>query len=361
MDPQALRVPVMRPRLPEAATVLPYLERVERSGRFSNFGPLEQELRARVGRFLHVPQEQVATASNATLALMGAMRATGASEWAVPAFTFAATPTAVDAIGHRGHFCDIRDDWWLQVDDATPAGWGLVPVVPFGGEVDLGSWPTTGDVVIDAAASLGTRPDLSGIPHNWSVVFSLHATKVLGAGEGGIVVFGDAERAEWFRRWSNFGFDSGRSSLHEGINAKLSEMQAAYALAAFDAWDQERSDWNAIRDAVRAVESRFMDVLFRGSPVAATINPYWIVECRDAATARSVGRGLAARGIETRKWWGDGCHVMDAFRAWDRTGLERTEEVAARYLGLPFYRGLGQEELSAIGAALEAIAEELSG
>lgn len=341
--------------------MLPYLERIDRSGRFSNFGPLEQELRARVGRFLGVAQEQVATASNATLALMGAMRAGRARAWAVPAFTFAATPAAVDAIGHRGRFSDIRGDWWMEVDDAIPFGWGLVPVVPFGGEVDLGSWPSTADVVIDAAASLGTRPDLSRLPRTWSVAFSLHATKVLGSGEGGIVVFGDPERADWFRRWSNFGFDNGRSSLHEGLNAKLSEMQAAYALAAFDAWDQERSEWSAIRDAARAVESRFTDVLFRGSPGAATVNPYWIVECRDAATATSVGAGLAARGIETRKWWGDGCHVMDAFRAWERAELGQTEQVAARYLGLPFYRGLGEADLGSIGAALEAIALEQAG
>ena len=59
---------------------------------------------------------------------------------------------------------------------------------------------------------------LSGVP----TVVSLHATKVVSAGEGAFVLNSDEEAVNRLRRRTNFGFDSDRVAQYDGVNAKRS-------------------------------------------------------------------------------------------------------------------------------------------
>ena len=347
-----MTVPVMRPRLPDPVRVAPRLRSVQESGLFSNFGPQVTELESCYAAWLGVSAEQVVSASNATLALAGAVAVTGRPDWSVPSFTFTASVAAALLAGTRVTFRDIDpDSWWLD-----PGGIGdheaAIAVAPFGAAVDLDRYAGREDVVIDAAASLGTRPDLRDLPASWSVVFSLHATKVLGAGEGGIAVFGDAERAQRFRMWTNFGFFGTRESRLAGVNAKMSEIQAAYAITALDGWDQERAEWTAARDLVVATGDGLGMSTFAAS--RGGITPYWIVALPDATVTDRIEWVLAEHGIGTRRWWSLGCHTMPGYRAVPRADLRTTEDVASRYLGLPLYRGLGMRDAERVGAALQA-------
>jgi dTDP-4-amino-4,6-dideoxygalactose transaminase len=89
-------------------------------------------------------------------------------------------------------------------------------------------------VLVDAA---GAYP---GQPNSWKFnqtakyeVFSLHATKVFGIGEGGLVVgaFNDIEEV---RNRSNFGLSGNpQDGFTDGINAKADEFTAARAIARF--------------------------------------------------------------------------------------------------------------------------------
>ncbi len=89
-------------------------------------------------------------------------------------------------------------------------------------------------MVIDAAPAAGAREAEShfGKGASPAIVFSLHATKAFGIGEGGFVYSGDRTITEAVRTASNFGFDSDRVSANVGLNAKLSEYAAAVGLAA---------------------------------------------------------------------------------------------------------------------------------
>lgn len=344
-------VPVMRPRLPDPGLVAPRLRSAQECGVFSNFGPQVTELESRFAAWLGVSAERVVSASNATLALAGAVAVTGRPDWAVPSFTFAASVAAPLLAGTQVTFRDVdADSWWLDsggIGDHEAA----IAVAPFGSAVDLDRYAGREDVVIDAAASLGTRPDLRDLPASWSVVFSLHATKVLGAGEGGIAVFGDAERAQRFRMWTNFGFFGTRESRLAGVNAKMSEIQAAYANTALDGWDEERTEWTAARDLVVRVGD---EVGLRTFPASRDcVTPYWITVYPDAATTDLVERDLAEHGIGTRRWWSRGCLRMPAYADAPHGPLPVTEDVADRYLGLPMYRGFGEREAELILRALE--------
>ena len=343
-------VPVMRPRLPRLEAVTPRLAAVEVSGWFSNLGPQEQELRDRFGALLGVPAARIVTVANATLGIAGAVAVLGGGRWLVPSFTFPATVAAVIAAGARPILGDVRpEDWTLDASGRDADG--FLPVAPFGAAPDVARWADAGRVVHDAAASIGAVDDLSGLPAGQAVVFSLHATKVLGSGEGGIVVLGDDGTADRLRAWTNFGFAGSREARSAGLNAKLSEAQACYVHAALDGWPQERDEWLEARRRVVAMCDEVGVELLAAS--RSGVNPYVIARVADPATAERIERALADRVVETRRWW-SACHRMRAYRDLTDRDLPVTDRASATSLGLPFFRGLSDEDVAVIGAALRA-------
>lgn len=345
-----MSVPIMRALLPPPASVVPRLEDIGRSGTYSNFGPQVTELEARYADLLNVPPDRVVTVANATLALAGAVAIATPSTWSIPSFTFTASVAAALLAADHVVLHDIDPaEWWVDATGASSSD-GVMAVAPFGSPVDLERWKGRGEAVIDAAASLGSLPDLSDLPEAWAVVFSLHATKVLGAGEGAVAVLGSAERAQLLRMWTNFGFSGARESQLAGLNAKMSELQAAYAHAVLDGWEQERAEWIAARDRVLRVGDEVGLTTFHASREQVT--PYWIAVLPDAATTDVVERVLEDHGVGTRRWWSRGCHRMPAYAGVPHGPLPVTEDVADRYLGLPLYRGLSEEDAECVYAAL---------
>ena len=107
------------------------------------------------------------------------------------------------------------------------------------------AWRATCDaagvpLVVDSAAAFGARDEhrllvgSDGATH----VFSFHVTKPFAVGEGGLLVTGDADVARRAESLVNFGIDGPeRTSAVAGINAKMSELHAAGALAMLDRFE----------------------------------------------------------------------------------------------------------------------------
>ena len=238
--PPQLRV--CRPQLPDADQLRPYLDEIDRSGQYTNFGPLLRRFERRLAERFHVADEGVACVSNGTTGLALALRASAIPEarlCVMPAWTFVATAHAARMAGLEPYFVDVDPDSWSLTPAAAlaaavrapgPVG-AVLPVSPLGAPVDVEAWDAfhaeTGlPVVIDAAGGFdGARPGAA------PMMISLHATKVFGVGEGGIVVSTDGALVAEIRRRANFGFGSGRVATTEGTNAKMSEYPAALGLA----------------------------------------------------------------------------------------------------------------------------------
>ena len=354
------RVRVMWPRLPEADAVAGYLRSMDAARTYSNFGPLVTELEARYAKRFNVPASRVVTCSSATLGLQGALEMLPAGMTVhCPSWTFPATPIAIANAGHRIAFHDVSEgDWQIDVEAAPTERDALVPVLPFGAQFELARWRQWKYVVLDAAASGGaTDLDLSGLPATWAVVVSLHATKVLGAGEGGVVILGTDAAAERFRSFTNLGFVVTRSSDVPGTNAKLSEPGAAYGLAALDQWEQEEREWRAARELVQAAEAR----LGLGSPCSSYpgVNPYWILRFPTPEIRHAVEVALAAQSIESRRWWEKRCDQMSAFDTADVVsptgGFPVSDAVVSTVLGLPFHRDLTLAEVDRVVSVIESV------
>jgi dTDP-4-amino-4,6-dideoxygalactose transaminase len=304
--------------------------------------------------FLGVEANQVVSVANCTLGLQGAASISSAESWLVPDFTFAATGLAVLQSGKRLLLGDVDEtNWSLKTEHLHELkdDVGVMPVLPFGAAINLNNWQGRKHVIIDAAASLGAQPNLSSLPETWSVAFSLHATKVLPAGEGGLVVFGNAESAERFRMWTNFGFSDRRTSMYAGTNAKMSEIHAAYALASLEDWDAEREEWLCARDlATRACIESELPPRFAPSPGP---NPYWIIDCGSAEFRQVLEKHLTVAGIGCRRWWPSALHEMPAFENREVVGSGSTSaHLSQRLLGLPMFRGLRTADVKRIVAVV---------
>jgi dTDP-4-amino-4,6-dideoxygalactose transaminase len=245
------RIPLIRPNPPKLSALTDDLQQIEDSGIFSNYGPVNSRLEARMLANMFAGTGGCVTVANATLGLMLAIkRAVGwqpRGRYALmPSFTFAATAHAALWCGLTPLLCDIDRETWLP--DATAENvllerYGdeiavIVPNATFGNCLDLRRYDRLSaaygiPVVIDAAASLGSLDADGigfGIGNRHPLVFSMHATKTFATAEAGLIYCADTEAIAAFRAMGNFGFGQRRSATMPGLNTKLGEVSALLGL-----------------------------------------------------------------------------------------------------------------------------------
>jgi len=354
-------VPAARPRLPTADTILPYLRSMDQSRSYSNFGPLLTAFEARLAERFE-PGTRVVTCVNATQALtltLQAMHLPKGSLVVLPAYTFVATAHAAIAAGLAPWFVDVdAGDWMLRPDTvraalATAPGpvSAVIPVAAFGAMPDLDGWKALRDdtglaVILDAAAAFDQARE-ADIP----TVVSLHATKVLGIGEGGFLATRDADLASRMRQLSTFGFRGSRAAQIVATNAKLSEYSGAVGLAALDGWDADRLQYLRAARLMRAAMTFLPQVRFQSGWGVDWVTSVCSVALPDGSVD-AVEQGLATYGIETRRWWDQGCHTNAAFADCLRGDLGNTDRLGRSVLGLPFAVDMDERHISRVSAAL---------
>ena len=360
--PAVERIAVARPYMPATSALIPYLESVERSGWYSNFGPLNQALEFRLAQRFG-DDAHVLTVNNATAGLTAVLRALdlpAGSLCAVPAWTFVATAHAVVQAGLVPYFVDVdQATMMLDIDavkadiaEAPAAVSAVIPVCAFGQHIDVAAWAAfqadTGcKVVVDAAAAYDSI-HACDVP----VVVSLHATKALGAGEGGFIVVNDEALRTRIRSITSFGFQGSRESLYLGGNSKMSEYTAAVALAAMDGWAQTRWRYQTVAQKMRILLMDTPQIRFQSGWGLDWVTSVCVA---DVGQDRAAGltEALTAMGIETRAWWGQGCHTSRAFANFPKTTLPITDALAQSTLGLPYFAHMEDEAVARVAASLK--------
>lgn len=361
-------VELLRPKLPEAKDILPYLERIDAARWYSNFGPLEQELRGRLAQHFKIVTEQVVTAANATAGLTSVLRALNLpkdSYCLVPSWTFVATPASAIAAELTPYFIDVQPETWALDPEAVkrqiPSIKGVISAVlvvaPFGKTVDIQAWDKfTADtgipVVVDAASCIDSFRNVKF--GRTAVVFSMHATKIIGVGEGAVIVATDTGLLRHVHEQTNFGYYTRRISI-PGANAKMSEYSAAVGLAAMDTWPKRRAEW------VKTTEICKREL----TPVAERhrLTQWWVEDAVSTTcnirlpslTADTVISQLQVRGIKARQWWDKGCHAQPAYAKYPRGDLSVTEQLGASVVSLPFYVDIPETSLVRVAATLDDV------
>lgn len=372
-------IPLLVPDMPSPQELLPWLERMHAARHYSNFGPLVRELESVFAQQSGMQQELLTTVANATQGLELALQALdlpAGSHVLIPALTFVATATAVVRAGHMPVLADVDAKTWMLTPEIAHAACermridAVLPVATFGMPHDMRAWQQferdTGlPVVIDAAAAYGSQwlQDAKG-----TLVFSLHATKSLPAGEGGLVISTRPDLAAKVRQLSNFGInlDPGAgvpvgalASL--GSNAKMSEYHAAIGLASLQKWEphamaRQRLHADLMHEINQASGQRLAwQAQGAGGPLMA---PTLLCARLPDATARAaLEQACRQARIMTRRWYQPLLQHMSVLQQ-RCLSLEtpNAEALAQTLLGLPFFLGMTLEQRRRVCDAVSVLA-----
>jgi dTDP-4-amino-4,6-dideoxygalactose transaminase len=331
-------------------------------GRLTNQGPVLQRFEAEAARFLGVEDAVALSTGTAALQLgLMALDLAGA-EAVLPAFTYPATLNAVIHAGLRPVFCDIDPDNWTlcpraleQVLDEHPDVRVVVPVNVFGVPPDAGDVGRR-KIMVDDAHGFGT----CGGGAATARAYSLHATKILPAAEGGVLTSGDAGLLESVRRLRNHGLAEDLLDSRPGFNEKMSELHAAVGLSSLRALKGVLARRREYAERLRGFIADQCGGAFtiQKIPVGAESNHQNLgVLCK--AGAAECQKELEAHGVGSRRYFYPPLHRLRFVQ--DPPHLPVTDRVADSILCLPLYSRMDQATVERIEQALLETSRSLPG
>ncbi|MGM0953489.1 MAG: DegT/DnrJ/EryC1/StrS family aminotransferase [Pseudomonadota bacterium] len=343
-------IQVTKPVIPDLSSVQKYLEKVHKRAWLTNNGPLVRELTERLQDYLGV--RHLLLTANGTLALQLAYKALRVENEAVTSpFTFVATAAAMKWQGIEPRFADIDDESLCLSPTATEQQiiertQGIVPVHVYGNPCDVEAFARLGrkydiPVIYDASHAFAIRYNGDSIL-NWgdASTLSFHATKLFHTVEGGGIVFKDEEVFQRARKMLNFGLGDHPDDIREpGLNAKMSEVHAAYGLCMLDSIDailERRNEiLSAYRDGLNGVvdSPRWRD----GATQNAAYAP---VLLQSEQQCLNVLGELEARGVKARRYFYPSLNKATEFRDRNGAGCGNAEDAARRVVCLPLYPDL---------------------
>jgi len=204
-------------------------------------GKRVQDFESSLREFLNV--KHAISVNSGTAALHAALLALDIKtndEVLLPSFTFVATANAVVASGAKPVFIDINTkDYTIDLQDLkkkiSSKSKAIIPVHLYGHPADLTELNEIANqhsiyIIEDACQSLGsTYKHKQTGTFGTMGCFSMYASKVLTAGEGGAIVTNEDKLADTLKMIRNHGMVEGYDTRLLGLNYRLPELSAAIA------------------------------------------------------------------------------------------------------------------------------------
>jgi len=371
--PNKQMIPVLKPKLVTFDRYVPYLKKIDEARWYSNAGQLLKDFQLRLSQLFSCDNDDLVILNSATSALTCLLYVnkiknnylTKTKYCLMPSWTFIATAAAAVNAGFTPYFVDVDLDSWAinpqdllkKITNYEEIG-SVIVTSPFGRPIDMKAWiefskTTKIPVIIDAAASFDSLLSCQEFFVNDTVpiVVSMHATKIFGIGEGGMVLFKNHEDNKLLSKVINFGFKFDRSISSFGINSKLSEYGAAVGLAMLDNWSEIRNQWqNTTLKQISNLERVGLKHDLSKSYFKSTCNI--VVENVDI---RIFAQKLLEKNISTRKWWNSGCSIEEPYKEFPKFELNNTSKLAESTLGIPFYIDQKDEEIEFVANAIKSL------
>lgn len=362
-------VPMVRPALPEFSELASDIESILVSGMVTK-GRYLREFEQAVAKHLGV--RHTVAVSSCTSGLMLVYKGLGLQgEVIAPSFTFMATVSALEWNGLRPVFVDV-DPRTTNLDPAavraaiTQQTSAIVAVHNFGNPAAISELEAIAreknlKLIFDAAHGFGAR--FQGTPvggQGDAQVFSLSPTKLLIAGEGGIVATNSDELAEFLRMGREYGNNGSYDSAFAGLNARMPELSALLGLRHLpylEAAAESRNDTAALfQEAMgRLPGISFQEVRYgdRNSYREFSI----MVDAEAFGLTRDeLADALAAENVDTRKYYDPPVHRHTAYRQYaDGMALPNTDYLAASSLSFPMWTNMDESVALGICEAMEKI------
>lgn len=353
-------IPVIRPVYDADPALLDAMHDALRRGHTTNHGRQVAALEQEAADWLGVEEALTVRsgASGLEIAVRALRRGTKA---ALPSFTYIATLNAVELAGLEPVFVDIDPDTWTMCPTdlarvLRDAAVGVVlPVCAYGVLPDLDAIVTLAHehgahVVYDAAHALGsTREDARFVHGPDATVYSLHATKVLPATEGGLVIPGTSSLTGELAALRTHGLTPDPLDARTGTNAKMDELAAATARHGLAQLDGILARRRAYGDRLTESLARNPAFVVQQHPDGQRSN-YQNLCARVTGSREAMSAHLAHLGIGWRRYFHPPLHHLR--RLQPGPSLPVTDAVAASLMCLPLHSRMDEPTLARLEDAL---------
>lgn len=356
-------IPFIKPSFPSSADLANDIDEIVQSNWYTNFGPKEKQFVGSLENYLGKElskQVSVAVLASGTAALIAATscilgRGDCDRLLLMPSFSFIAVPQAAIWNGYWPWFIDIDSDHWqpclssarMALESSRDRVAGILLANTLGvGNPEIGRWEDLAKewelpLIIDSAAGFGSRyQDGSHLGSRGDCeIFSFHATKPFGIGEGGALVSTNRQLIDQVNQFQNFGFDNSRVSHQLGMNSKLSELSAAIGLRQLSGLDGRLATRRQAYDTYRAA---LIDAGVTFQQNAENSSQFCASCCTESPETRDrVVQILAAQGVQARQYYNPPLHLHPYFSKGigfcKMSDLSVTEDICSRIVSLPIH------------------------
>ena len=355
--------------MPSLNDLTPYFRVIDKNKRYTNRSELLIEFENRLASHFNInPENLIVTSSGFTALSIGLSRLSlklkdsKKKYCIVPTFTFIGTISSIINAGLIPYFVDIsNNDYCLSIDsiqkefknkfDNVAA---ICPVGTFGILPNIKDWKNFEKkikipVIYDLAWNFDNFPD-----QKINAMFSLHATKVLGSGEGGILIFKEKSIKKDLIAFSNFGLNKERQIINTGINAKQSEYHAAVGLASLDNWPKIKKKILSIQDKY----INFFDSIKHFTLMQKELKKNAWMSATIISSKKNIDilqKEFQNSNIECRKWWGNLCHQNQIFENFPCKTLDKSIHISKSHLNIPFHASLQNDEINRIFSIMQKV------
>lgn len=234
-------IPVTKTFFPPLENYSIQLERIWKNEWLTNRGELVKELEQNLKNYLKVPN--IICTTNGTLPLQIALKVlAGAGEVITTPFSYVATTAAIVWENCTPVFVDIHPEYFTidetKIEAAiTEKTTAILATHVFGNPCNVKEINKIANkhnlkIIYDAAHCFGVNYEGQSIFKYGDIsTCSFHATKLFHTGEGGAIFCNDEELNNILYYSHNFGHNGPHDFHGVGINAKMSELQAAMGLS----------------------------------------------------------------------------------------------------------------------------------
>lgn len=347
-------VVITKPTMPPVSGIQKEYGRILKSGMITN-AQFVREFEQKVAKFLSV--KDVVAVSSCTSGLMLTMKIFGLKgEVIVPSFTFHATAHAAVWNGLKPVFVDCDPNTYnidiKAVEKAiTPRTSAILAVHIFGNPCRVQDLQRIArkhhlKLIFDAAHGFGAQykgRNLGGFGD--AEVFSLSPTKLLTAGEGGMVATNDRELAKQLRIGRNYGDSGSYDSQFSGFNARMSEFHAILGIESLKSLEKNVNKRNRLAQLYKKQLSGVPGITFQHIDAndRSSFKDFSIVIDGKAygLNRDRLAEILLKENIVVKKYFYPPVHMQKAFAKFGGNAINRklvhTNAIAENILSLPLY------------------------
>lgn len=348
-------IPVTQTFLPPIDEYQAQVQRAFDNRWLTNRGELVKELEEKLKSYLSV--DWLTITNNGTIPLQIAIKLLGkGGEVITTPFSYVATTASIVWENCTPVFVDIHPEY-LTIDETkieraiTEKTTCILATHVFGNPCHIEAIETIAkkhnlSVIYDAAHCFGVNYNGKSIFNYGDVsTCSFHATKLFHTGEGGAIFANDKDLQHQLFYSHNFGHNGPLSFYGLGINAKISELQAAMGLAVFpyiDAIISERK--KVVEQYDKLLDfSKMRKIKIREN--TEWNYSYYPVIFENESTLLKAQEVLNQKDIFPRRYFYPSLNTIEYVKG---QSMPISEDIASRIMCLPLYVGLELDKIEEI-------------